>query len=583
MPNIVTYCRVSSEEQAEKDFSIPAQRKALRHWAAQQGHTIVQEFVDEGVSAYAPADKRPGFCEMISFCRKGDVAFIVVHKLDRFSRNREESILFKSLLRRHDVQVKSITEHFDPETPQGFLFEGMIEVINQFYSMNLATEVLKGLKENASRGWSNGGRAPYGYRKAKVTDANGIEHTKLILGPEEEVAVVREIFELSANHGQGGKTIAQMLNARSVPSPGGRLWRASTVNAILANETYAGDLVWFKTRRKGRDRWVPTDESDHVIAKGAVPAIVERELFDQRQTVSTQRQFAAHTSPHRHVSYLLGRLIRCESCGGSFVGRRREYTSRSKQQVTATAYYCSSYLFKGQSVCRSLPIDQQWIEAAVLDAIRARLVELDGWTDVEKRLTDRIEERRRLYGVDPNNVAAKVTEIDRKIANYYRAIGEGLDPAVCKSMIAELTAKKEELERESEVLLREDYYTTALQRNLDALQRFRARFAEAFEKLPFGVQRAAVLVFIEKIAIRDRSQVEITLKVPMDNVGITALTDEVEAVKNGTWTPDDESEVDSAEASLYPQCPDRQSGPKWWLGVDSNHRHCGYEPHALTN
>jgi site-specific DNA recombinase len=166
MPNVVTYCRVSSDEQAEKDNSIPAQRKALRAWVAQNpGTTIVREFVDEGISAYAPADKRPGFCEMISFCRKNDVTFILVHKLDRFSRNREESILFKGLLRKHGVQVKSVSETFDPESPQGFLYEGMIEVINQFYSMNLATETLKGMRENASRGWVNGGVAPYGYRR----------------------------------------------------------------------------------------------------------------------------------------------------------------------------------------------------------------------------------------------------------------------------------------------------------------------------------------------------------------------------------------------------------------------------------
>ena len=153
MPNVVTYCRVSSDEQAEKDISIPAQRKALRSWVSDQAdYQIIGEFVDEGISAYAPADKRPGFCEMISYCRKNRVDFILVHKLDRFSRNREESILFKGLLRRNNVQIKSITEHFDPETPQGFLYEGMIEVINQFYSMNLATEVMKGMRENASRG-----------------------------------------------------------------------------------------------------------------------------------------------------------------------------------------------------------------------------------------------------------------------------------------------------------------------------------------------------------------------------------------------------------------------------------------------
>jgi DNA invertase Pin-like site-specific DNA recombinase len=71
MVNVVTYCRVSSEEQAQKDISIPAQRKLLNRWVEERpDHRVVAEFVDEGQSAYAPADKRPGFIAMVSHCRK---------------------------------------------------------------------------------------------------------------------------------------------------------------------------------------------------------------------------------------------------------------------------------------------------------------------------------------------------------------------------------------------------------------------------------------------------------------------------------------------------------------------------------
>jgi len=91
--NAVSYTRVSSEEQALKDMSIPAQQKAIHKYVASNTEIdLVREFKDEGISAYAPADKRPGFCEMINFCKAKDIRYILVHKLDRFSRNREESI-----------------------------------------------------------------------------------------------------------------------------------------------------------------------------------------------------------------------------------------------------------------------------------------------------------------------------------------------------------------------------------------------------------------------------------------------------------------------------------------------------------
>ena len=290
MVPVGTYCRVSSEEQAEKDISIPAQRKALRGWAQAEGQRIVREFVDEGESAYAPAEKRPGFRDMIAFCRKHTVDFILVHKLDRFSRNREESILFKSLLRKNGVMVKSITEHFDPDTPQGFLYEGMIEVINQFYSMNLATETLKGMKENAERGYHNGGRIPFGYRLEAFEDG-GRERRRLILGPEEEITVVREIFRLATEEQMGAKRIANELNRQGIPAPRSKHWSGSSLSNMLNNPVYTGDLVWRRRKTVGRDKRRLAGREDWIVTPNAHPAIIDRETFELRQQRAQKRRF----------------------------------------------------------------------------------------------------------------------------------------------------------------------------------------------------------------------------------------------------------------------------------------------------
>lgn len=573
MPNVVTYCRVSSDEQAEKDNSIPAQRKALRHWVAQNpGYHIVGEFVDEGISAYAPADRRPGFCEMVSYCRKHDVDFILVHKLDRFSRNREESILFKGLLRKHGVQVKSVSEQFDPESPQGFLYEGMIEVINQFYSMNRGTETLKGMRENASRGWVNGGTAPYAYARHRVTDDAGREHWTYVLGDEEHVAIVREIFEMATEEGLGGKVIAARLNTRGVPAPSAPHWNQSTVLHILNNPVYVGDLVWMKSKKKGRTGRTRTTPEEQVVVRDAHPAIVSREVFEKRKEMASRRKFAVHDSPHKPVNYLLGRLITCECCGNTFVGRRREYTNHKGEKQTALAYYCSGYLFKGSSVCKSLPLDMAWIEGTVVDTLRARFVDPAGWEDLQRRVRERIDARRRKYGADPKAAEAKIGDIDRKIQNYYRAIGEGLDPAVCKQLIADLQQKKAEIELEMQTLLTEDYYVLALEKNLSLLATFRRKLDDGFERLPFGVQRQVILAFVEAVRVRERREVAIHLKLTLDNDGIQHLCDELDAVENGTWTdPNGDGEtkgVGFGEADA----PYGQSGPRWRPRQGSNLR-----------
>ena len=169
MIRVVTYRRVSTEDQANNDLSLPAQSKAMARWLAERlDHKFVQEFSDEGVSAYAPAALRPGFQEMIKFCLKNHIDVLLVHKLDRFSRDRRECAIFKELLSRKEVKVRSVSEDFDPDTAQGVLLEGILETLAQFFSMNLSSEVLKGMQENAERGWFNGGSTPFGYKVVKV-------------------------------------------------------------------------------------------------------------------------------------------------------------------------------------------------------------------------------------------------------------------------------------------------------------------------------------------------------------------------------------------------------------------------------
>ncbi|MCZ6615137.1 MAG: recombinase family protein, partial [Chloroflexi bacterium] len=77
------------------------------------------------------------------------------------ARNREDAIVYKSLLRKQGIQVISITEPVE-DTPTGRMMEGIIEVLDEFYSANLGQEVTRGMREAASRGFCVGSSTPYG-------------------------------------------------------------------------------------------------------------------------------------------------------------------------------------------------------------------------------------------------------------------------------------------------------------------------------------------------------------------------------------------------------------------------------------
>ena len=174
--NAALYARVSSDRQ-DVDLSISSQLKALREFAERNGYQVVKEYVDEAESGRSI--DRPGFKAMVSAARQATSPFsaILVWKLSRFARNREDSIVYKSLLRKHGVQVISINEPVE-DTPSGRLLEGIIEVIDEFYSANLSQDVLRGMREWASRGFYPGSPIPYGYRPVKVQDGV-VQRTKL--------------------------------------------------------------------------------------------------------------------------------------------------------------------------------------------------------------------------------------------------------------------------------------------------------------------------------------------------------------------------------------------------------------------
>ncbi len=145
------YARVSSDRQ-DVDLSVSAQLRALRDYAERNGYIVAREYVDEAESGRV-AD-RPEFRKMLDEAGRTNAPFneILVWKFSRFTRKREHAVAFKSMLRRRGIRVVSITEHAD-DSPTGKLMEAIIESVDEFYSENLAQEVMRGTREAASRGF----------------------------------------------------------------------------------------------------------------------------------------------------------------------------------------------------------------------------------------------------------------------------------------------------------------------------------------------------------------------------------------------------------------------------------------------
>jgi DNA invertase Pin-like site-specific DNA recombinase len=154
------YARVSTDEQAEKDLSIPFQLERCRYHAQGKGWEVVREFVDAGESART--DKRPQFQQMISAARAKEFDIILVHKFGRFARNDYDFIVYEKELEDLGLTVGSVSEPGDASTPAGYISRRMMQVISTWYSKNLAVEVKKGMQKSVENGgWPK--YAPFGY------------------------------------------------------------------------------------------------------------------------------------------------------------------------------------------------------------------------------------------------------------------------------------------------------------------------------------------------------------------------------------------------------------------------------------
>ncbi len=309
MESAVIYARYSSDNQRQE--SISAQVHDCREYADKNGLVIVKTYIDEAMSA--TTDERPEFLKMIQDAKAGFFDYVLVHKLDRFARNRYDSAIYKKKLRDSGIKIISITQPLD-DSPESAILESVLEGMDEYYSKNLAREAMKGLKENARKCLHNGGVPPLGYDVTK--------EKKYIIN-EEEAAIVRLIFEMYAK-GQGYTKIIDELTRIGYKTKRGQPFSKNSIYEILRNEKYNGVYVYNRVVSKENGKRNNHKEKNGAevirIPKG-IPRLIEEKLFKNVQAIMDSRKLHSERARQKAViNYLLSGLVVCGRCGGKMVG-----------------------------------------------------------------------------------------------------------------------------------------------------------------------------------------------------------------------------------------------------------------------
>ena len=420
------YARVSSDRQ-DVDLSISAQLKALREYATRNGYTVVREFIDEAETGRS--SMRPAFREMISLARRPQKPFdlVLVWKYSRFARSREDSIVYKAMLRKNGIQVISINEPFD-DTPTGRLLEAIIESLDEFYSDNLGEEVTRGMRESASRGFYLSGKPPYGYKRVRVKDGTK-DRIRLELEPS-QAAIVSCIFS-DILDGKGLIEITKALNSKGVASPNGKGWGKTGIRTILSNEVYMGTSIWGRRSKR---------ELEPIRVQNAYPAIVDKNTFEQTQSTLRNRA-PVRIHPKRTASrFLLSGLAKCGYCGKALVGQ-------DAKSGRFSYYVCGTLVKKGTGSCQMQYLNKQKFEAAVIEKIKERILTEEHLTSLVALVNEEMDKATRTHKDELEAVHGEITDVNHRLERLYDSLETG------KIELGDLAPRIKELRTRQEKLL----------------------------------------------------------------------------------------------------------------------------------
>ncbi|MEA5053939.1 MAG: recombinase family protein, partial [Propionicimonas sp.] len=426
----------------EEGLSIPAQREAAQRKADQLGAVIVKEFIEPGESAKTA--QRRALQDMLDYVTENPVQYCIINKVDRLARNRLDDAIIHATLRDANISLVSVTENID-ETPSGMLMHGILASMAEFYSLNLAQEVLKGMTQKASMGGTPA-KAPLGYLNVRTTDAKGHEIRNVTVDPERADLIT---FAFTA-YATGDWTLSSLaaeleargLTTRPTPSFPSKPVTTKALHKILINPYYQGSVTF---------RGVTYD--------GAHAPLVDTETWLRVQTELAAKNQRGE-KPRTHDHYLKGTLY-C-SCGAKMMIE----CPTGKSGITYEYFTCSGRRKKNGCT-----------RSAIL-------------TD---RIEDRIDSTYGTNGLTPD-------EADR-VREVLGAVFDQLE-ATTDDERALLTTQKEKLDAERLKLVQAHYADAIpldllkseqerIRTTLDAIERRREKLATSYEDAREGLDQLA--------------------------------------------------------------------------------------------
>jgi len=423
----VIYTRVSTEGQLD-GFSMDAQEKENRKYAAKNGMTVVKVFREEGKSGQY-AEKRPAFLAMMEFCKSGKADVLIVHKVDRFSRMKiVETYQALEELENAKIRFVAVADRIDTMTPT--TDENVLKEASKAngFIQNLKGEVRKGQIAGAECNMHMGGIPPYGY---KVDP-----ETKLLELDKIRAATVKKIFQFYAD-GESANDICNWLTKQGNKTVNHNLFTPSTLYNMLRNEKYRGCFTWDKATPKDSDghRNGHTQKEEYIRNEGGCPAIVSKELWEKvQERLAENSSQASRAKPKRY--YPLNGMIYCAKCGARMTGN----VSHSGKHLY--------YQYRCSQKCGNKSVRADQLEESILNVLRDSLFSTVNQSAILKAMNQRTGAQKHSADRRYQQLRSKLSGLEKSEENLLAVLEKGQARTVITNRLERISKEKEQIQTE---------------------------------------------------------------------------------------------------------------------------------------
>lgn len=499
-PGNVAFCYYRYSSDAQRDVSIDQQKQAAHEYANSNNIVIPPdgEFEDRGITG--TTIDRPGLQHMLFTAQKLRPAYLIIWKLDRLSREVHDSFFIDAKLRDIGVQIVTVGEVLPEDEGLRYAIQGLYASMAHNFIVNHKSNVLRGLNYNAERALYNG---------RKILGYIGEPNQKYKIDPE-TAPIVQKIFEDYVK-GKPLQKIANELNESGLRSVQGNEFCVNSLTNILHNRAYIGEYKW----------------GEHIIENG-MPCIISVELFysAEKKLQSNRRggTNAARKLEKQDVDYWLTGHIYCGECGAPLHGISG--TSKS-----GNIYYYYSCLNHKKHSCNMKNQSKDKLEIIVNSVIERMIEDNTLRLFIAKMCFDYYEESKNEdKGAYLASLKNNLKEVEKKLNNFVKAIGEGIFNETTQTAMSELENRKNLLKEQIAAEEMREKFDIKLETIVDYFD----SFVGGFDKEE--VKKKVLDIFVDKIYIYKEKMV-ITFHF-LDDKQELAYEDTIDMINNHAYLMD---------------------------------------------